>query len=399
MWPLNMILVMGVSCVNAEWQKIMLPTYGGAVCLDGSPGGFYYRQGNGSKWLIFHQGGGWCSSHLECYERAQTELGSSRFWAASLRGVYGGTTLFRAPQFHHFHVVYALYCDGGSWIGNGQTRVNGKQVYYRGRPLLDALLAVMIPMGLSHATEVIYSGCSAGALAVYFNVDYVHRRILKVNPRARVVGIADSMFTFEYPLSPFSKRMRWGYQAWNVSGAIHQSCTNSFNRTRAWYCMFAENLVPFIDTSLFILESENDCWQQAAYVNLNCRECKTQLEHTKIQKLKRVPLHMAVFLTRCGGHCVTAFENTEEINGSTVSEAFIEWYANVGANYKRIGDDFYFNGVFSVSKYLPNNNLPPCARDGCVDQNMYFGWRYLGILGVMMVCVSIALRTTNPMRL
>jgi hypothetical protein len=35
----------------------------GAVCLDGTPGGYYFRTGKGDdkqKWLVIFQGGGWC---------------------------------------------------------------------------------------------------------------------------------------------------------------------------------------------------------------------------------------------------------------------------------------------------------------------------------------------------
>ena len=48
-----------------KWQKILLTdaAKSGAVCLDGSPGGFYLRRGSANKWIVFHQGGGWCGSH------------------------------------------------------------------------------------------------------------------------------------------------------------------------------------------------------------------------------------------------------------------------------------------------------------------------------------------------
>eukprot|EP00035_Acanthoeca_spectabilis_P012007 m.211954 g.211954 ORF g.211954 m.211954 type:complete len:139 (+) comp15501_c0_seq1:3066-3482(+) len=52
----------------------------GAVCLDGSPGGYYIRPGtpNNSRWVVFHQGGGWCTNDEGCAARANTALGSSR---------------------------------------------------------------------------------------------------------------------------------------------------------------------------------------------------------------------------------------------------------------------------------------------------------------------------------
>ena len=63
----------------------------GAVCLDGSPPGFYYGAARGApenahKWLLFFRGGGWCVSGAgggeeadlrECLARSRTALGST----------------------------------------------------------------------------------------------------------------------------------------------------------------------------------------------------------------------------------------------------------------------------------------------------------------------------------
>ena len=51
----------------------------GAVCLDGSPGGYQIRRGapGNTRWVVFHQGGGWCNNDENCAERANTALGSS----------------------------------------------------------------------------------------------------------------------------------------------------------------------------------------------------------------------------------------------------------------------------------------------------------------------------------
>ena len=47
----------------------------GAVCLDGTPGGYYYAAAppgspNSSKWVWFIQGGGWCQNETDCWHRA-----------------------------------------------------------------------------------------------------------------------------------------------------------------------------------------------------------------------------------------------------------------------------------------------------------------------------------------
>jgi len=41
----------------------------GAVCLDGSPGGYYLKRGDPKRWILFMQGGGWCTSTEGCTAR------------------------------------------------------------------------------------------------------------------------------------------------------------------------------------------------------------------------------------------------------------------------------------------------------------------------------------------
>jgi len=102
---------------DSRWHMTKIDTdkYPNALCLDGSPGAFWFAPGSGtgiiykividvslnilskelnawhkyegaSKFIFHHQGGGWCISHPECIARAHfvggrrkfAELGSSR---------------------------------------------------------------------------------------------------------------------------------------------------------------------------------------------------------------------------------------------------------------------------------------------------------------------------------
>ena len=59
----------------------------GAVCLDGTPGGYYWRAGVGAdaaKFLVIIDCGGWCygaDPAIACAGRANTTLGSSKAWS------------------------------------------------------------------------------------------------------------------------------------------------------------------------------------------------------------------------------------------------------------------------------------------------------------------------------
>lgn len=48
----------------ASWERVMLTDAAkhGAVCLDGSPGGYFLKRGDPQRWILFMQGGGWCTS-------------------------------------------------------------------------------------------------------------------------------------------------------------------------------------------------------------------------------------------------------------------------------------------------------------------------------------------------
>lgn len=127
------------------WTRVLLADAAkkGAVCLDGSPGGYYIRRPlvktSKEQWVVFHEGGGWCGSDGNCRDRANSSLGSSTFWPEVPPGTlapgvsYEGAEMFGSETFATATVVYAKYCDGGSWTGNSVATVGTQRVFYRGR--------------------------------------------------------------------------------------------------------------------------------------------------------------------------------------------------------------------------------------------------------------------------
>lgn len=98
----------------------------GAVCLDGSPPGYYYRAGSGDgadKWIVHFIGGGWCQTTEECYERSFTSSGSSSPWSDGqvLHGLLSDDETLN-PDFYNWNAVSVIYCDGGSFSGNRLVR-------------------------------------------------------------------------------------------------------------------------------------------------------------------------------------------------------------------------------------------------------------------------------------
>ena len=62
-------------------QKVLFDAeaveYFGARCLDGSPSGYYYREGAAAdSVVIFLEGGGLCVEPIDCLDRAKGNLGA-----------------------------------------------------------------------------------------------------------------------------------------------------------------------------------------------------------------------------------------------------------------------------------------------------------------------------------
>ena len=86
----------------------------GAVCLDGSPYAYYFRQGTETdKFIVHFEGGGWCYSEEDCLGRSRTHLGSTATWPAtkSIGGPASADCTVN-PTFCKWNLVFLAYCDG-----------------------------------------------------------------------------------------------------------------------------------------------------------------------------------------------------------------------------------------------------------------------------------------------
>ena len=157
---------------------------GEGVCLDGSPPGFYYSpapagSAHNNSWVLYLQGGAWCTDKEACLVRSKTELGSSTGWNETLPKTAMKSWLSSDPtvsQFHDFHKAVLMYCDGASFSGHVDrpVAVGGEKIYLRGRQVLTALIKAISRLGLgAPEQEVLLSGGSAGGLAAILQGDRV----------------------------------------------------------------------------------------------------------------------------------------------------------------------------------------------------------------------------------
>ena len=343
----------------------------GAVCLDGSPAAYYLRtpvapSPSGTVgWLVFMEGGGWCMGDDNCLQRSLTDLGSSAKYPEEM-GNAEGTGLY--DQFATFNIVYMKYCDGGSFTGDVDAPVvvttqNNATIYYRGRRILDALFdELLTSRGLDKATELLFAGCSAGALTTYVHADYVSALMKKSVPACATVALADAMFSLHHDAFPanaqnyYTKQFTWGYTAWNSSASVNQRCKTAKGAAAAWECFHGAIATQFVETPLFIANSKYDTWQRAGVLELNETECpgtvapdgtvELCLANSSDARAEKafwlaygdamvtavqdaaVSARHAAFLTNCPTHCQTdptGFRHPA-FPGTNLGAAIMQWY-------------------------------------------------------------------------
>ena len=133
--------------VTPNSTLVRLTEYPEALCLDGTPAGYYWRPGSGdgaTKWYIHHEGGGWCQMETplqnwpndNCLDRANNSnptawlarLGTltadppSQVWDVAYSSAPDPAI---NPLMHNWNSVYLRYCDGGTFTGDSTTTANG----------------------------------------------------------------------------------------------------------------------------------------------------------------------------------------------------------------------------------------------------------------------------------
>ena len=172
----------------------------GARCLDGSPGGYYYRRGVGvdaSKFMLIFIGSGWCTSLQSCTARAMTAYGGSASWSKTIHGFgIANSSSERNPDFHRWSTAYIGSCDGAFYLGD-RPQPTASGLHFRGRAIADATVDDLVRWeGLGSASALILTGESSGGLAAALSVD----RIASMLPGVRDVrAVADAAFFLDRP--------------------------------------------------------------------------------------------------------------------------------------------------------------------------------------------------------
>ncbi len=189
--------------------------YPQALCNDGSSPAYILRPGSGSastRWVISLQGGDKCYDQTTCSARAvnSPQLISSKPYQGVTPGSLDQTGILSAnssvnPDFYDASTVQLLYCSSDEWSGNktgsGAFDPNNDATWnFQGHAIVAAVLADLeANHGLSSATEVLFTGQSAGGVGAYVNVNAV-QKLLPASARfvaASDAGFADPVDSFD----------------------------------------------------------------------------------------------------------------------------------------------------------------------------------------------------------
>eukprot|EP00301_Raphidiophrys_heterophryoidea_P004999 c12133_g1_i2.p1 GENE.c12133_g1_i2~~c12133_g1_i2.p1 ORF type:complete len:432 (-),score=73.43 c12133_g1_i2:115-1410(-) len=253
-----------------------------AVCLDGSPGAFYFYPAASvdakTKFQIHFEGGGWCYNEKDCSNRATGTLGSSRSYPFQMPAQSGllSSDCNMNPEFCNFNKVYLKYCDGNSFASNRDAPFvvpNGKvsPIHFRGFAILQAvILTLASDYGLDAATHIHLSGCSAGGLATFLHTNFVGDLLQTVSPKLEVFKSTPVSGFFllhnnvlDVPVYP--SQMQQIFELSNATSGLDQDCIKAFEATpdELWKCNFAPYSYEHIRYPIFPLNSAYDSWQSA----------------------------------------------------------------------------------------------------------------------------------------
>jgi hypothetical protein len=253
----------------------------GAVCLDGSPGGYYYRPAldaeHQNDWVLHFKGAGWCYDKQDCLARSEMQFGSSTFWPNASRGWGGGILSPDDPTFGKFNKIILLYCDGASFTGDRELPVvvtgsdgKSKPLYFRGKRVMDAILdSLKQTIGLGNARDVLLTGCSSGGLAAYLHADHVHERLktdLAPATLRRFKVLPGSGFFLEHDTVEgkpvYADQIRNIFALSNSTGGVPAGCIAAFPDPADHYkCMFAQHAYAHIKAPVFLENSALDAFQ------------------------------------------------------------------------------------------------------------------------------------------
>ncbi len=305
---------------NAIMQKVLFDPASGALCNDGTPGGFYIEQNTSSNdWVIHLQGGYWCYDHASCLARQSSSpaMTGSGTWSPTigLGGLFS-TNATVNPVFATANKVMVGYCSSDSWIGAGMPNSTSLGWYFQGLAIIQELVNVLSDdqYGLTRpGSRVMYTGCSAGGQGVVLTVD----RFRDMLPdHVQMWAFADAGWLMnETPLNPswesLNTQLAGALTLW--SGVVSPDCALA-QPASPQLCLFSSIAVIYARTPMLIQAAQNDQFQLPYNIGHNPPYANNGAEKAYVAKVQNdfmnsmsriySPPHIA-FSTGCWAHCLS----------------------------------------------------------------------------------------------
>uniref|UniRef100_A0A7N0TB31 Pectin acetylesterase n=1 Tax=Kalanchoe fedtschenkoi TaxID=63787 RepID=A0A7N0TB31_KALFE len=329
----------------------------GAVCLDGSPPAYHFDKGFGAganNWMVYFEGGGWCSTVADCLARKNTRLGSSKAMSKVLTfsGMFNSKQKYN-PDFYNWNRIKVRYCDGASFTGDVEAIDPKTNLHFRGARIFKAVVDDLLAKGMKNAANALLAGGSAGGLATILNCDRF-RSMLPASTKVKC--LADAGYFIDAKDVSGVQRIQNFY---NDVVATHGSAKNlpvgCTSKLKPGLCFFPQNVIPTIRTPLFILNAAYDSWQiknilapGAADPHGTWRNCKADIKKCSAAQLKTMHDFRAqflsaltavgnstsrgVFIDSCYAHTQTGMQETwlradsPLVDKTTIGKAVGDWY-------------------------------------------------------------------------
>jgi len=345
---ISMILLLFIALAHAVPLTLLENTASnGAVCNDGTPGGYWVSKTNSSNWVIYLEGGALCISPATCYSRLNSSLTSSDFFPEDLPDE---DFVPRTGPYASWNRVYIPYCSSDLFSGqnNGSTNAAVLNFTFNGHLIFSAIIADLKENhNLGDASEVLFWGDSAGALGVIYNINYLGSQL----PNVTVKGVPNSGFflnlaTWQNSVPTITQLGPTFLSLWKPY--IDSDCLSALNET---YCIDAVSLYPYIKHDLFVIQSYIDQYETVVQLGVPVAALgnATALQFI-IDVAASYRQYLAVLQTkpRDGWYLVTCFTHVENIyasilNNTTPLQAVQNW--DMG-NTTRLSD--YCNATSAV---------------------------------------------------
>ena len=326
-----------------------------AICNDGSPGAFYIRKTNSTKWVIHLVGGWWCWDKKTCEQRKQQlpYLMSSNFLKPTKNETTG---IFKEDKienlsFYDANMVTVHYCSSDGHSGDREASEETFGNHFRGKKIIESVFDDLIEIyKLKNNNEVLFTGCSAGGMGVSTNTNFAYQQIKKRNLNVKFLSFSDAGHFVDYqPINSNIDSMRMnmikGIKLWNSK--IDENCLRE-NREKPYLCLLNEYAIRYTNVRTLVWNAKFDSFQVGynlgnfsfTYDNPVYRRYALNFGEATKQSFNGFGNLHSIYSSSCTTHCVSVDENYYQmkLKGNSLRDAIEIWWKSNGTKRDFIDD-------------------------------------------------------------